>query len=325
VGVGYGNEIELLGYDLASAEVPAGGTVALDLYWQVWNTPSADYELMLELVTSDGKALANWKRPPVADTVPTSVWLPGQYLRGPHQLSLSSQVSPGEYGLRIKVLDAQGRPLAPSNSDDPIGLDGLLPWRISQSEDALTLGNLVVTELPVRAHNFDLPAMANSVRYRLGQRVDLLGFDLDTSSAAPGGQVELTLYWQARGATVQPYKVFTHLGDAGPAPPAAQHDGLPGEGCCPPNTWVEGEVVVDRHAMSLPADMAPGEYLLTAGMYDEATGLRLPVFDAQGTKLSEDRIRIAKVNVQPGSTPAPVPILSEMDFRLFLPLVEANQ
>jgi hypothetical protein len=77
--------------------------------------------------------------------------------------------------------------------------------------------------------------------------------------------------------------------------------------------------------MSLPADMVPGTYLLTAGMYDEATGLRLPVFDAQGSKLPGDRIRIAEVDVQPGSTPVPVPILSDMDFRFFLPLVEANQ
>jgi hypothetical protein len=325
VGAGFGNDIELLGFDLASAEVPAGGTVALDLYWQVWNEPSDDYELLLELVAANGRPVANWRRPLVADTVPTRMWLPGQYLRGPHQLSLPGQVVSGEYELRLKVLDAQGRSLPAEGASQNGGLSGLLPWLAGQSVDGLILGQLAVTELPVRPHNFELPAMSNSVRYRLGQRVDLLGFDLDARSATPGGQVALTLYWQARGATVQPYKVFTHLGTDGPSPPVAQHDGLPGEGCCPPNTWVEGEVIVDQHLVSLPADMAPGTYLLTAGMYDEATSLRLPVFDGQGRKLAGDRIEIAEVVIRPGSTPAPLPILSGLDYQLFLPLVEANQ
>ena len=322
---GFGNEIDLLGFDLTSAEAPAGGTVALDLYWQVQNMPSDDYELLLELILPDGKVLANWKRPLVADAAPTSVWLAGQFLRGPHQLSLPGQVAPGEYDLRLKVLDPQGQALSSSDSDGPKGLDWLLPWQPRRSGDGLVLGRLLVTELPDRSHNFELPAMANTLRYRLGQQVDLLGYDLDIASAAPGGQLGVTLYWQARGATVKPYKVFTHLGDGGLSPPVAQHDDLPGEGCCPPNTWVQGEVVVDRHLVPLPADLDPGTYLLTAGMYDEPTGLRLSVFDAQGNEVVGDRIPIAEVVIHPRSTPAPLPILPKMNFRIYLPLVEANQ
>ncbi len=322
---GFRNEIDLLGFDLASAKAPAGGTVALDLYWQVQNTPSDDYELLLELVLPDGKVLVNWNRPLVADTVPTSVWLAGQFLRGPHQLSLPGQVAPGEYDLRLKVLDPQGQPLTSSKSDRLKGLDRLLPWQSRRTEDGLVLGSLVVTELPDRSHNFELPAMENTLRYRLGQRVDLLGYDLDTASATPGGQLEVTLYWQARGATVKPYKVFTHLGDDGLSPPVAQHDDLPGEGCCPPNTWVEGEVVVDRHLVPLASNLVPDTYLLTAGMYDEPTGLRLPVFGAQGNEVAGDRVPIAEVVIHPRSTPASAPILPKMDFRIYLPLVEANQ
>ena len=325
LAAGFGNEIDLLGFDLASADVPAGGTVALDLYWQVQNRPSDDYELLLELVVPNGEVLANWRRSPVADTVPTSHWLAGQYLRGPHQLSLPAQVAPGEYDLRLKVLDPQGRPLPSSDLDHRKGLARLTPWQAHRPEDGLLLKGLVVTELPDRSHNFELPTMDNSLRYRLGQRVDLLGYDLDTASAMPGGQIELTLYWQARGATVKPYKVFTHLGDDGLSPPVAQHDDLPGEGCCPPNTWVGGEVVVDRHLVTLAADLDPDTYLLTAGMYDEVTGLRLPVFDAQGNEVAGDRIPITEVEIHPRSIAAPAPILPDMDFRIYLPLVEANQ
>jgi hypothetical protein len=164
----------------------------------------------------------------------------------------------------------------------------------------------------------DFPA-----RYQLGQQVELMGYDLDTASAQPGGQIGLTLYWQARGATDRPYKVFTHLSQDGLLP-LAQHDGMPGEGCCPPDTWVQGEVVVDRHVIPLAADLVPGTYRLTAGMYHEATGERLPVTTAQGGALGDGQIPVAEVRILPRSTPMPTPVLPEMEFRIYLPLMESN-
>ena len=44
-----------------------------------------------------------------------------------------------------------------------------------------------------------------------------------------------------------------------------------------------GEVIVDEHVLSIPADAPPGDYTLIAGMYDEGTLQRLAVLDARGT------------------------------------------
>jgi len=41
--------------------------------------------------------------------------------------------------------------------------------------------------------------------------------------------------------------------------------------------------VIDEHILPLPADLAAGTYHLVAGMYDEPTNSRLPVYDDRGT------------------------------------------
>jgi hypothetical protein len=64
-----------------------------------------------------------------------------------------------------------------------------------------------------------------------------------------------------------PYTVFVHLLDA-KGEVAAGHDGEPVSGARPTTGWVPGEFVSDRHDLSLPADLTPGEYVVEVGMYD---------------------------------------------------------
>jgi hypothetical protein len=39
----------------------------------------------------------------------------------------------------------------------------------------------------------------------------LIGYDVDTRRARPGGRVAVTLYWQAQAPIPQDYHVFVHL------------------------------------------------------------------------------------------------------------------
>jgi hypothetical protein len=63
---------------------------------------------------------------------------------------------------------------------------------------------------------------------------------------------------------------------------AAQADSAPGGGSRPTSTWPEGELIVDRHGLSLPEDVGAGSYTLQVGMYLPTTGERLPVRGADG-------------------------------------------
>ena len=65
---------------------------------------------------------------------------------------------------------------------------------------------------------------------------------------------------------------------------------VPQSGGLPTTTWVPGEVVVDAYEVPVASEADPGEYIVVVGMYDARTGQRLVVTDANGVRLSDDRI-----------------------------------
>jgi hypothetical protein len=93
-------------------------------------------------------------------------------------------------------------------------------------------------------------------------------------SAQAGDVLPVVLYWQARQPLPADYYVFVHLLDAG-GKRVTQSDGQPALWTRPTSTWQPGERITDRHALSLPADLAPGDYVLIAGLYLPESGERL--------------------------------------------------
>ena len=109
----------------------------------------------------------------------------------------------------------------------------------------------------------------------LEEKVRLLGYDLDTAQAHPGGQVVVTLYWQALTPFTHNYQTFAHLYNGETL--LAQHDSAPECAVNPTTLWEPGEIIADPHVIPLPAGASPGETLLFVGMYDLITGERLSV------------------------------------------------
>jgi hypothetical protein len=68
----------------------------------------------------------------------------------------------------------------------------------------------------------------------------------------------------------------------------AQADRWPGDS--PSDTWAAGQVIVDEYSIALPEEVPPGPYQVAAGLYDAATGDRLPLTDAAGTQVPDDRL-----------------------------------
>ncbi len=50
--------------------------------------------------------------------------------------------------------------------------------------------------------------------------------------------------------------------------------------------------------LELPRDLPPGRYRLLVGLYEDASGLRLPVFDASGQSVG-DSLSLELIPVQP--------------------------
>jgi len=115
----------------------------------------------------------------------------------------------------------------------------------------------------------------------LGGKVRLLSYQLGTSQVKAGGEVPLTLYWQALKEMDKSYTVFTHLVDDANRI-WGQKDNPPASGMSPTSEWREGEVVEDSYVIPIQADAPQGTYRIIVGMYDPQTMQRLPVSGREG-------------------------------------------
>jgi len=89
-----------------------------------------------------------------------------------------------------------------------------------------------------------------------------------------GDIVPVTLFWEARRAVEEPYKVTLQLLD-GAGRLSAQVDTVPGDGLSPTTLWQAGQEVVDRYGILVPEDLAPGRYSIIVAVYHAVTGERL--------------------------------------------------
>jgi len=143
--------------------------------------------------------------------------------------------------------------------------------------------------LPVERHvSIEHPVKAN-----LGNKVRLLGFDLDHDSVEPGGVLMLSLYWQTTTELTASYSVFTHVETDRIW---GQKDGLPACRARPTTSWAPGEVIVDRYSVAIDPSTPAGQYPLLVGMYEFSTGRRLEVLDEKG-EVQGDSIFLQEVTV----------------------------
>lgn len=260
--------LRLLGVDPPDAEVTAGESLKTTLYWEATTDVGSEYDLPLVLLDATGNEVARGDGSPAFGRYVTSSWKAGEVVRDRRELLVGARVRAGTYTVALAATNRQTganfgpRPLAQVTVKEP-----------ERSYVAPPLG----TKLPAPAHFGDL--------------AELVGYDLDTSRAVPGGQMRFVLFWRALGETDKRYKVFVHLlsPDGGIA---AQSDAEPAGGSRPLSTWVQDEIVSDVQTVDLPTGITPGQYAVEVGLYSLNEGTRLPLLDASGKQM-DNRLLLA--------------------------------
>lgn len=167
---------------------------------------------------------------------------------------------------------------------------------VLQSCEALENLHLVGEMEGIYLYQLVPPVPRNVVEARVGDVGELLGYDLDPTLVTPGETLKLTLFWQSLGPTEASYKVFTHLlnreGDI-----VAQHDAEPCSWSCPTTGWLSEGIIFDEHPLAIGSNVQPSEYTLVIGMYDEATGERMPVYNDRGDLLPKRTIVLGSLRV----------------------------
>jgi hypothetical protein len=114
--------------------------------------------------------------------------------------------------------------------------------------------------------------------------VEFLGYNLSASSLKPGDSFDLVTYWRVTGDLPPQLTQFTHLLSSDGAI-VTQQDRL----ALTSASLRVGDLFVQNHHLTLPADLAAGEYPLTIGLYTPSDGTRLQIVQAgqpRGDRLS---------------------------------------
>jgi hypothetical protein len=267
-------ELRLLGYDVGEASLVTGGTLYLRLFWEAVQEMDAAFRLRLGLRGADGNLYGERQFAIVNTDYPTNRWRIGELLQERYYLPVSEALPTGEAVVELDLLDESGH----SVLSDPVTVTEV--W-VQSTRPSL--------EVPTR-----IAARREAI---LADNVDFLGYELE-SFARPGGDVEVTVYWQARRDIDEPYKAFVHLYDDTGAI-VSQRDRLPGLGARPTEVWEAGEVVTDRFRVPIERDVPPGEYRLAVGLYHAETGERLVASGPDGRRLEQDRIMLGLVTIGP--------------------------
>jgi len=154
------------------------------------------------------------------------------------------------------------------------------------------LGAVQVEEVPRLT---TLPPGTLPVNARLGDAIALLGYTLNTHTAQPGGQLQVTVYWRADAPISRSYKA-TLQALAPDGSLVAQDDSIPARWSRPTTGWLPGEIVPDTHTLTLPQSLPTGSLTLIAALYDERTGTRLLATGADG---GESWVRLAGIDTRP--------------------------
>jgi len=121
------------------------------------------------------------------------------------------------------------------------------------------------------------PLAPETWQAELGDHIALVEAQIVPPAARPGESVEVRVRWYVpRGVPQQDYTTLIHLGQPD-APPLSTGDSPPLRGDYPTRVWSNGETIDDSYTLLIPADLSPGRYPVWIGMYDPATGQRLPV------------------------------------------------
>jgi 4-amino-4-deoxy-L-arabinose transferase-like glycosyltransferase len=170
------------------------------------------------------------------------------------------------------------------------------------------------TIAPVYAQSAPLTSVTPGIPLDVtfGDQIKLIGADVRSSAAQPGGQSEILLYWQALKPIEKDYSTFAHLLDANDII-AAQRDMYPGQGLWPTSQLKPGDIIASRYVLNIPATAyAPDQLKWEVGVYDFAAQQRLPV------STGGDNVRFGSLELrgQSGAVPNPMQVNLENQIEL---------
>jgi mannosyltransferase len=271
-----GQEIQ---WETLASEVVAGQTIYPMLTWRAVEPPGAPVATSIRLIGADG---TTWSQPPderpLGELFTTDRWSEGQIARQPLALPVPPGTPPGDYVVELVVYDpASGASLTPDTGNVP---------------KARTPGGISLGRITVRR-----PGPSGATLPGLGRFGPLAVVEASTpaTTVKPGDAIPVELVWQAVEAPQEPMVVVLQLLDREDRV-AVGLEAQPLDGRYPTQDWAAGELVRDRHTLTLPTKLAPGSYRLIVGVYRAADRQRLQT--QSGPFGESDQLAVKQIQVR---------------------------
>lgn len=138
--VSFNDQARLVGLDLPRQAVRAGESLPLTLYWQGLAEFDKSWTVFVHLVDENGRIISQQDQIPGGGQLPTTGWLPGEYLTDVYHLSIPDDVPPGRdlYRLELGLYDANDFSRLPIMENGQVTENSVVleSWPVSVKLDA---------------------------------------------------------------------------------------------------------------------------------------------------------------------------------------------
>ena len=262
-------QMTLLGWKLLSSPTPKpGDSIIVRLFWRANQKTDEDLHTLLHLYSPSLKH--SWAADAQgAIRIPTKIWDPEKYYVDTMYLPIPLDVPPLTLSLAAGLTSSTHGRLNVTGSDS-----GLLHLRD-------------IDVAPIRPGLLQRAKPSTESSADTADGLRLQGYDL----ASQGENFTLRLFWETENDVSNDWITFVHMLD-GHGELVAQFDGPPFGGLQPTSRWHRNSLYVDRREITLPDGLVQGDYHLRVGLYDFATGERLPLRprDAEDHQFEEGQL-----------------------------------
>jgi 4-amino-4-deoxy-L-arabinose transferase-like glycosyltransferase len=260
-GATFNGEIELVGYSVLNNTITADDSLQVTLYWRGKSYMDIDYNLAMNVYGHGMENIAKLDTWPGGGLLPTAEWAPDVIYPDVYVLPiLSSAEAPTIMRMGLSFWD--------DDITDPL----LISVGDMQIESLMIdLGRLLSGD-----QKYYHPDVDDGSVFTSGIR--LLGYSITESEAS---EISFTLYWYAESTITNDLTVFVHMIDSS-GDIVAQADGPPSHGYWPTSEWEPGIAVSDHHNLVHDIDTSREAHTIVIGLYDPASGLRVPAYNSSG-------------------------------------------
>ncbi len=215
-------------------------TVRVSLVWRA-EAQVADFLVRLQLYDPEHRLIAQKDEAPVRGLYPPSRWERGEYVSDVKNILIPAGTPSGTYVVKMILLNAD--------------------TKIAQT-DKVSIGGFSVD--PITGVARDQVFAQHLVNLAIDSRVAIAGYGGLDDMRRPGDALSFYLLWQVRENITTALKLHIALVDA--AGNAGVGWTLAPLAFYPTERWQAGEWLKAFYDVTLPRDLAPGEYTVAAGL-----------------------------------------------------------